>query len=117
MANVRKRTQPNARKDRGKKRKVKEVGEKRDGGSVRKPRRDEEISSEEEEERIGNEGEAFFSEEEEEEVDLETADEKRLRIAKAYLDRTRQAAADAEVPGPSRLCSNFVLLCCVHLVP
>lgn len=73
-------------KDRGKKCKVKEVGEKRDGGLVRKFRRDEEIFSEEEEECIGNEGEVFFFEEEEEEVDLEIVDEKRLRIVKVYFD-------------------------------
>jgi ribosomal RNA-processing protein 9 len=36
------------------------------------------------------------SKEEDEEVDLETADEKRLRVARAFLDRTRQAAADAK---------------------
>jgi hypothetical protein len=30
------------------------------------------------------------------EVDLETADEKRLQVARAFLDRTRQAAADAK---------------------
>lgn len=60
-------------------------------------RRDEEILSEEDEdERFGIEGDAIVSEEEEEEVDLETADEKRLRIARAFLDRTREAAAAAE---------------------
>lgn len=63
-------------------------------------RRDEEILSEEDEdERFGIEGDAIVSEEEEEEVDLETADEKRLRIARAFLDRTREAAAAAEVCG------------------
>jgi hypothetical protein len=31
-----------------------------------------------------------------EEVDLETANEKRLRVARAFLDRTRQAAVDAK---------------------
>lgn len=94
MAPVRKRAQqPRARPDGRNKRKG--VAE---DVVVKKNKRDEEILSEDEEdERVGNEGYAVLSEEEEEELDLETADEKRLRIAKAFLDRTRQAAADAEV--------------------
>lgn len=68
-------------------------------------KRDEEILSEEDEdERFGIEGDAIVSEEEEEEVDLETADEKRLRIARAFLDRTREAAVVSEV---SALCEVF----------
>ena len=60
---------------------------------------DEEILSEDEDD-FGNGGRAPVSDDdndEEQEVDVETADEKRLRIAKAYIDRTRQAAADAVV--------------------
>ena len=52
--------------------------------------RDEEILSDD----FGNGGRALVSDDdndEEQEVDVETADEKRLRIAKAYIDRTRQA--------------------------
>lgn len=92
---MRKRAQPSGRKEAGKKRKVKGA-EERGANAAVKSKRDEEILSEEEDEEFGNGGEAPVSEEEEEEVDLETADEKRLRIARAYLERTRQAAADAE---------------------
>ena len=64
----------------------------------RRSARDEEILSEDEDD-IGNGGRAPVSDDdnEEQEVDVETADEKRLRSAKAYIDRTRQAAADADV--------------------
>lgn len=94
MAKVRKRAQSGRRDVVTKKRKVKGAAE--NGDVVVKNKRDEEILSEEEEE-DERYGEAPVSDGEDEEVDVETADEKRLRIAKAYLDRTRQAAADAEV--------------------
>ena len=54
----------------------------------------------EDEDDFGNGGRAPVSDDdkdEEQEVDVETADEKHLRIAKAYIDRTREAAADAVV--------------------
>jgi len=96
MAPVRKRAQSRGAKPEGRK-KRKGVAATGTDVVVKKNKRDEEILSEDEDERVGSEGEAVISDEEEEELDVETADEKRLRIAKAYLDRTRQAAADAEV--------------------
>ena len=93
---MRKRAQ-SGRTDAGKKRRVKAALE--NGDAVRKNARDEEILSEDEDD-FGNGGRAPVSDDdndEEQEVDVETADEKRLRIAKAYIDRTRQAAADAVV--------------------
>jgi nitrogen fixation protein FixH len=95
---VRKRAQ-SGRRDAagGKKRKLKGTPENGDVVGKRKSR-------DEEDDRYGNEAEAPVSEEEDEEVDLETADEKRLRLARAFLDRTRQAAADAEV------CSRLISL-------
>lgn len=99
MAPVRKRAQSRGSRPEGRKKRKGIAGTDSDVVRKKNNKRDEEILSEEEEEREGQEGEAVASgeEEEEEELDLETADEKRLRIAKAYLDRTRQAAAaDAE---------------------
>jgi hypothetical protein len=102
---VRKRAQ-SGRRDAagGKKRKLKGTPENGDVVGKRKSRDEEILSEDEEDDRYGNEAEAPVSEEEDEEVDLETADEKRLRLARAFLDRTRQAAADAEV------CSRLISL-------
>ncbi|CAM6032665.1 unnamed protein product [Sphagnum compactum] len=64
--------------------------------SFKKPVRDEELLSEEDEFDNGAPDIPSSPDEGEDAAELETADEKRLRLAKSYLDRTRQSVADAE---------------------
>lgn len=100
MVKVRKRTQVRGTKDGNKKKKVSEsAGEKgeKEVDEFFESARDEELLSEDDERDGGEKGGAASEEEEAEAVDLETADEKRLRLAKAYLNRTREAAAAADV--------------------
>lgn len=76
------------------KRKTKKLKEIKDGKKPPRRLRDEEISSEDDE-WAGDGGNATYVEEDEvvEAKNVETADEKRLRLAQAFLERTRQAAA------------------------
>lgn len=79
------------------KRKTKKLKETKDAKKPSRSVRDEEILSEDDE-WTGDGRNASFVEEEEgvEAQNVETADEKRLRLAQAFLERTRQSAA-AEV--------------------
>jgi hypothetical protein len=111
MAKVRKRGQPRSSRQasNGSSKKKRKTGEKEyvgGGGrgkndkdlssSFKKPVRDEELLSEEDEFDNGAPDIPSSPDEGEDAAELETADEKRLRLAKAYLDRTRQSVADAE---------------------
>lgn len=111
MAKVRKRGQPRSSRQasNGSSTKKRKTGEKEHVGgggrgknnkdvssSFKKPVRDEELLSEEDEFDNGAPDIPSSPDEGEDAAELETADEKRLRLAKAYLDRTRQSVADAE---------------------
>lgn len=86
------------RGDPSKKKKAKKLKETKDTKKQSRSARDEEISSEDDEWTGDGRNASFVEEEEEEEVgaqNVETADEKRLRLAQAFLERTRQSAAEA----------------------
>jgi ribosomal RNA-processing protein 9 len=72
----------------------------RDNDAEKKRRRgggDEELYSSEDDDRVEGRGEDSDDDEmEEEEEDLETADEKRLRVARAYLEKVRDSAVVEE---------------------
>ena len=86
------------RGDAGNKRKSKKLKETKDAKKPSRRVRDEEIVSDEDDEWTGDGRNASVVEEEEgvDAQNVETADEKRLRLAQAFLERTRQSAA-AEV--------------------